>query len=553
MVRFVRQSWFWSAGTAVGMVSLFALYLRLRAAVLATHPTAGELILVVAALALPAILLPVRISRTRAEKLQYELASRIASVREDPLLLTSRSLPADLGPVARELEAFAGGHRKALADLAAHADALKERSLANARLQRINRDLERLKESYRDLYHNAPGMYFSLDPEGRFATINDTMLRTLGYTRPELSGQPFTRLLAPECRALYFMNPADYQKPGEVQTRWVKKDGTVIDVWIRSTPVLDVEGQFVRSRSAAQDMTEHNRLANALRTKAEELQKANTQLRRINRELDDFTYVVSHDLKEPLRTLQAFSNFLAQDYGDKLGTEGQDYISHLIQASRRLGSLIDDLLNLSKAGRITHAPRPFELADVVQTVCSDLADLIQRKGAVVRVEGLLPTVAGDPQRITQLLTNLVGNGLKYNKNPHPQVVIGTNDEIAVPCSEPDIRLDELPPAGPREPQFVTLYVRDNGIGIDPKYHQRIFRIFCRLHAREEYEGTGAGLAICKKILEAHGGRIWLDSQLGQGATFYFTLPLPQAQAPGIDNGFGSEPRPVLLSRERSLA
>jgi PAS domain S-box-containing protein len=393
-----------------------------------------------------------------------------------------------------------------------------ELSQANDRLGQINADLQRLKESYRDLYHLAPVVYFSLDARGRFVAVNDTMLRTLGYTRPFLLQQHYTRLLPRASRAAFREDPAVLQRPGELETRWVKADGTVIDVQIITTVIRDARGAFVHSRSAARDVTERNRLANAVQAKAEELGKANAELRRINQELQDFTSVLSHDLQEPLRTLEAFSNFLAQDYGPSLGREGQEYLTHLIQASRRVGALIDDLLALSRAGRVVNTPHPFSLEQVFQSVRQDLSDLVQRRQATVRVEGALPPVAGDPERVTQLLVNLVRNGLKYNNSPNPEVVLGV-----VP-----VDIDDAALFG-----FVTLFVRDNGIGIEPTCHEQIFRMFRRLHCREEVEGTGAGLAICQKVVEAHGGRIWVESQPGCGSALYFTLPRASAAAPGL--------------------
>src|SRR5262249_53722112 len=282
-----------------------------------------------------------------------------------------------------------------------------ELTQANTRLRQINADLQRLKESYRDLYHHAPVLYFSLDSWGQFVAFNETMLRTLGYPREALMGQPYTCLLTPASRSAFLNNPTALQLPGEIEGQWVKQDGTVIDVLVDTTTVKDADGKFVRSRSAARDVTERRRLTNALHAKAEELGQANAQLRRINQELEEFTYVVSHDLKEPLRTLQAFSNFLAADYGPKLDAEGHEYISHLIAASRRLGALIDDLLTLSRAGRVMNTPRAFDWSDTVGNVLGDLHDLVQRTGAEVRVEGPLPAVHGDPERIGQLLTNLV--------------------------------------------------------------------------------------------------------------------------------------------------
>jgi PAS domain S-box-containing protein len=384
----------------------------------------------------------------------------------------------------------------------------REVSEANDRLRQANADLERLKESYRDLYHHAPVLYFSLDAAGNLVAFNETMVRILGYPRERLLGQSYAILLTPAARAAFQANPGMMQQPGEVETQWVKQDGTVIDVWVGTTTIRDPNGQFIRSRSVARDVSETRRLANALRHKADELARSNKRLLGVNLELEEFTYVVSHDLKEPLRTLESFSNFLAQDYGDQLEGDGKEFIGHLVQASRRLGRLIDDLLTLSRTGRVINTPRAFAWRPVIDTLMSDLRELVGRKQAVVRVEEPLPGVVGDPERVLQLLTNLVSNGLKYNQNARPEVVIGA---LAAPADR-------------RDDRFVTLYVRDNGIGIDPGYHEQVFRIFRRLHHRDDVEGTGAGLAICKRIVEAHGGRIWIESQVGRGATFLFTLP-----------------------------
>jgi PAS domain S-box-containing protein len=377
---------------------------------------------------------------------------------------------------------------------------------ANDRLRKINADLERLKESYRDLYHHAPVMYFSLDEQGSFAAVNETLLRVLGYSREDLLGQPYGRLLAGEARAAFERDPTIAQKPGEVETQWVAADGSVREVWVGTSTIWEA-GRVVRSRCAAAEITERNQLARAVANRAHELEQANTRLRLTNQALEEFTYVVSHDLKEPLRTLEAFSTFLAADYGQQLAFEGREYITHLTAASRRLGALIDDLLTLSRAGRVIGTPRLLDWDVILGTVLADLQLLITRRpGAVVRVEGTLPAVQGDPERITQLLANLVSNALKYNQSLTPEVVIG-----------------ERPGSGEGS-AFVTLYVRDNGMGIDPRYHEQIFGIFRRLHARDEYEGTGAGLAICKSIVEAHGGGLWVESAVGCGSTFLFTLP-----------------------------
>jgi PAS domain S-box-containing protein len=403
------------------------------------------------------------------------------------------------------------------------------------RLARASTEFERLKSSYRDLYHNAPVMYFGLDALGRFVTFNDTLLNTLGYKREDLQGQPYAAAIPAQPPAKD--QPLFPTMPGQSEgqkTRWRHKNGSQMDVWIRSMATVDDSGQLVRWRCSALDLTERNRLADELRARGDELERMNARLRRSNAELEQFTHVVSHDLKEPLRTLRAYSQLLVEEYAGQLGVDGFQYINHMMQASARLERLVEDLLSLSQVGRGSRDNRSFNLNEPLATVRRELSDLIQRRNAKVLSEGPLPDVVGDPSRITQLLANLIGNGLKYNQNPEPTVTIGQ-----VEASDAD--------AG-----HAVCYVRDNGIGIAPQFHEQVFDIFRRLHRHDEYEGTGAGLAICKKIVETHGGKIWVESQPGKGATFFFTLPKCTGHSSGHDASalphIGGEPTPRHSSR-----
>jgi PAS domain S-box-containing protein len=377
---------------------------------------------------------------------------------------------------------------------------------ANAELVRANLDLQRLRDRYRDLYEHAPVMYFSTDPDGRIRACNATMLAALGYTREQLVGQPFARILTEKYRQRLPSRLARFRETGQLDaaSRWVKADGQEIDVWVSATAVRDENGRIAHSRSVAQDVSAQKRLERELRSRHRELAAANTALSRKIEELDEFTHVVSHDLKEPLRAVLGFARMLRDSAGPALEPDARGHLEQVVEAALRMRTLIDDLLRLAQAGRTLGELRAVPLDEVVETARQNLAERVRQCHGEVLAVGELGTLWGDRTRLVQLFTNLIGNGLKYNQSATPTVRVTRRD---------------VPSAG-----ITTIAVSDNGIGIAAADHDRIFRLFRRLHTREEYEGTGAGLAICDKIVRAHGGTLHVESSPGAGAAFVITLP-----------------------------
>ncbi len=221
------------------------------------------------------------------------------------------------------------------------------------------------------------------------------------------------------------------------------------------------------------------------------------ELDRLNRHLDDFACIAAHDLKEPLEGMRTYCELVLQECGPRIDRDNRRRLAALRTICDRLAARIDSLLAYSRAGRIL---APQKQVDLNVVAADAMHAVIRKRRALVRVAGRLPAVHGDSDLIGMVLANLVANAVKFNESPRPQVEIG-----ALPGRPP------------------TLYVRDNGIGIAARQHEAVFEIFRQLHGRNKYEGAGAGLAIVRKIVEAHGGRVWLRSQPGQGSTFYFTL------------------------------
>ena len=290
----------------------------------------------------------------------------------------------------------------------------------------------------------------------------------------------------------------------------VRDDGDV--TWIATTkvPLHDVEGRVIGLVGVSSDIS--------IRKEAEErLRLAAEQLRRSNLELQEFASVASHDLQEPLRKIQAFGDRLKMKCAPALGESGRDYLERMQDAARRMQILLHDLLTLS---RITSKAAPFEPVDlrsVVEEVVSDLEVRIEQNRARVEV-GRLPTIDADPAQMRQLFQNLISNALKFHAPD-------TNPEVIISAKVLD-NAESLPGAMPGE-EICQVMVRDNGIGFDERYLERIFQVFQRLHSRSDFEGTGIGLAVCRKIADRHGGLISAKSAEGDGATFIVTLPVKQ--------------------------
>jgi len=253
---------------------------------------------------------------------------------------------------------------------------------------------------------------------------------------------------------------------------------------------------------------------NALNTELEQrVQERTTELSRSNAELEQFAYVAAHDLQEPLRKMVGFTQLLAEQYQGRLDSDADELINYVVDGATRMQQLIRELLAYSRVGSKLHAPRPIDCEEVLRRSLANVQAALEESRAVVTHDPL-PTVTADGDLLVQVLQNLIDNAVKF-KGPDP----------------PSVHIH----AERRSDEWV-FSVRDHGIGIDPQFKEHIFVIFQRLHSRTEYSGTGIGLAICKKAVERQGRRIWVDSEPGKGATFYFTLPACRDPQEAVDEG-----------------
>ncbi len=287
----------------------------------------------------------------------------------------------------------------------------------------------------------------------------------------------------------------------------------VCEAWLETTkvPLRDRDGQIVGLVGVSSDISERKEAEETLRRFADQLERSNA-------ELQSFASVASHDLQEPLRKIQAFGDRLKARCGAQLGEQGSDYLARMQNAAQRMQVLIQDLLKLS---RVTSRAQPFErcdLGEIIRAVLTDLELMVEQTGARIEL-GALPTIDADPVQMRQLFQNLIANALKFHQpDVKPEVLISSREFVLQ---------EHLIPGAPAGERVCQIHVRDNGIGFDEKFAEQVFIVFQRLHTREEYEGTGIGLAVCRKITDRHAGSIVAKSAPGEGASFIITLPLKQ--------------------------
>lgn len=368
-------------------------------------------------------------------------------------------------------------------------DSMKARIKAESRFKAASAEIL-------DLYDYAPCGYLSVDATTTLTNMNQTLLDWMGYKASEVIGRlKYPDLLSEqsknEFRSRFKQEIDEYQTKGYInglEFEFMRKDKSIFPVLVNATAVFDDSGKFLKSRTTVFDNTARKDAEN----RADQLRK----------EMEAFTYSVSHDLRAPLRFIGGYAQMLEEDYSEKLDVEGNRIIATIQKNAERMGHLIDDLLDFSRMGRKELMMAIINLDHLV----SEVLEEFQLKQVVPAVEVIcqpLGSVRADMSMLKQVWINLISNAIKYSrKQPVSKVEIGRIDTDSE----------------------IHFYVKDNGVGFDMNYAHKLFEVFQRLHKVQEFEGTGVGLALVKRIIVRHGGRVWAASRTGEGAVFYFSLP-----------------------------
>jgi PAS domain S-box-containing protein len=373
--------------------------------------------------------------------------------------------------------------------------------------ERNNRSLRESEERFRSVTQSANDAIVSIDVHSRILSWNQAAQNIFGFSTDEIRGREITMIMPERYRAMHNAGMKRLLTTGEshvigrtIELSGLRKDGTEFPLELSLSSWKS--GGEIFFTGILRDITERKAAQLKLEDKTRELQLKADELMRSNRELEQFAYVASHDLQEPIRMIAGYSTLLAEEYFEKIEGEGKDYLNIIQESSMRMRALVSDLLEYSRLGQGIIQPQPIVVDGVVKKAIENLQLLIQNAGATVTRDQLNFSIMAEPLQLLQLFQNFISNALKFRREDvHCKIHVGVRE-------------------GPAEWIFS---VQDNGIGIDPRYHDKIFALFQRLHDRKKYPGTGIGLSICKKIVENHHGRIWVESTPGEGTTFYFTL------------------------------
>lgn len=362
---------------------------------------------------------------------------------------------------------------------------------------KIIRDItekRKAEEKFHSLLDSAPDATVIVNVQGLIQMTNTQTEKLFGYTRDQLLGKPVEILIPTELRNKHVHHRADFAKSSKVRAMGVgielnavKKDGSMFPVEISLSPIQTEEGMLISA--SVRDISHRKALEN-------ELKKTNT-------ELEAFTYSVSHDLRAPLRGIIGFTSVLEEEYSDKLDAEAKRITTIIKDNTIKMGRLIDDLLNFSRTGRQEINKTDINTSAMVHEIVEELID--QNKAGQIKwnIRQLLP-LKGDISTIRQVWINLLSNAIKYTGNrENPHIEIGSRTENG----------------------YTVCYVKDNGVGFDELYKEKLFKVFQRLHDAGDFDGTGVGLALVEKIVSKHGGRVWAEGKINEGASFYFALPV----------------------------
>jgi len=411
----------------------------------------------------------------------------------------------ELKEVENELVAY----RDHLEDMVAERTAELTRAnevlkIEDAERQKVLEALKESEEKFRMIFENVTDVICYVDTKGKVLNVNSRIEEMLGYTPEEVTGKDFAssgilcirdipRLLKLFKDTILIGKPVS---PVELQLRHKNGDKVTVEV---GTQFITGNGKIAGAVTIIKDITEHRRAEQALISLNRELRETIRKLTTANRDLVDFAHIAAHDLKAPLRGIGSIAGIVCAEYGDVLDEQGKKLLQMLVGRASRMYTHIDSILQYSKIGRSVEKSQKIDVHKLIEEIVTSIAPPINIK---ISISKRLPTLECDKTLMIQVFQNLLDNAIKYMDKPQGQ--------IKVDCV--------------KEGRFWKFSVADNGCGIDEKYFDKIFKMFQTLNSRDEIEGTGIGLSAVKKIVETLGGRIWVESQVGHGATFFFTLP-----------------------------